>query len=679
MINKWIQQDAIAIDDPVDLLVYQTRLVGSDDSLVIGGGGNTSLKTKEIDWRGDEIEVLRVKGTGANLINITRNQFPGLRLQDLKNLFDKSIMTDEEMVEYLDRSLIELDSGRPSIETLLHAFVPRISILHSHADAILSLTNNNQSRVNLKKVFGNDLGVVAYKRPGFLLSKEVGKAALKNDNLRGVILINHGLVTWGDTPKESYDSHIELVNRAEKFIEDNKSFSITNPYNSKNNKLNRNFVKIIAPVLRGLVSREERFILNFDNNDTILKFVNSDKGKLLSRLGAATPDHLLVTKRNPLWIDILEKHSPKEIYNSINTSINAFTRNYSNWFHRYNHYNVSMKTKEPRVVLIPGVGMWTLGKDAITASTVNKIYNHTISIINNSETIGSYKTLKPKDVYDAEYWPLEMYKLTLAPPEMELSRRIALVTGGASGIGRAIARRLAAAGAHVVVSDMDLPGAQLVANEIVSKHGSMKAVAIEMDVSKPIQVEKAFEELIYAYGGLDILVSNAGIARWGSMTDITQQDWNDSISINTTGHWLVAKEALKIMQPQGLGGSIVIIGTKNITSPGKEFGAYSVSKAAAGQLARVLALENGKYKIRVNTVNPDAVFKDSQLWSSEIREQRAEAHGIPVDEIEEFYVQRNLLKVNVSAEDVAETVLFLASDRSSRTTGAVIPVDGGLQ
>ena len=200
-----------------------------------------------------------------------------------------------------------------------------------------------------------------------------------------------------------------------------------------------------------------------------------------------------------------------------------------------------------------------------------------------------------------------------------------------------------------------------------------------MDVSKPIQVEKAFEELIYAYGGLDILVSNAGIARWGSMTDITQQDWNDSISINTTGHWLVAKEALKIMQPQGLGGSIVIIGTKNITSPGKEFGAYSVSKAAAGQLARVLALENGKYKIRVNTVNPDAVFKDSQLWSSEIREQRAEAHGIPVDEIEEFYVQRNLLKVNVSAEDVAETVLFLASDRSSRTTGAVIPVDGGLQ
>jgi NAD(P)-dependent dehydrogenase (short-subunit alcohol dehydrogenase family) len=293
--------------------------------------------------------------------------------------------------------------------------------------------------------------------------------------------------------------------------------------------------------------------------------------------------------------------------------------------------------------------------------------------------VSEYTSLTARDAFEAEYWPMELYKLSLAPTEKELARRVALVTGGAHGIGRAIALRLASEGAHVVVTDVDEEGAQAVAQELQVAHGDGRAIACLMDVTSEAEVAGAFRQLRLAYGGLDVLVSNAGIAPVGAIDELSLRDWQRALDINTTGHFLVAREAVKLMKEQGTGGSMVFIGTKNVPSPGGGFGAYSASKAAEVQLARVLAIENGEHGIRSNVVNPDAIFEGSALWSPELREQRARAHGISVDGLEDFYRQRNLLKERISAEDVAETVLFLAGDRSAKTTGAMIPVDGGLR
>jgi NAD(P)-dependent dehydrogenase (short-subunit alcohol dehydrogenase family) len=323
--------------------------------------------------------------------------------------------------------------------------------------------------------------------------------------------------------------------------------------------------------------------------------------------------------------------------------------------------------------------MWTTGKDALAAQITGDIYHHTISVIGAAQANSEFTSLTAQDAYDAEYWPLELYKLTLAPPEKELARQVALVTGGASGIGKAIAIGLASAGAHVVVTDIDGEGSLAVADEINRAYGPGRGISFPMNVADQQEVARAFQELRLAYGGLDILVSNAGIAPVGAIDTLTLAQWQRALDINTTGHFLVAAEAVRLMKEQATGGSMVFIGTKNVPAPGAEFGAYSVSKAAEVQLARVLALENGQFGIRVNVVNPDAIFQGSRLWSDDLRQERASAHGVPTDQLEDFYHQRTLLKTQVRAEDVAETVLFLASQRSSRTTGAMIPVDGGVK
>ncbi|MCS6774517.1 MAG: SDR family oxidoreductase, partial [Thermoflexales bacterium] len=332
----------------------------------------------------------------------------------------------------------------------------------------------------------------------------------------------------------------------------------------------------------------------------------------------------------------------------------------------------------PRVILVPGLGMWTSGKDLRAATIAADIYHHTLSIMTAAQALGGYASLNEHDAFHAEYWPLELYKLTLAPPEKELARRVALVTGAGHGIGRAIALRLAAEGAHVVVTDIDEAAACEVAETIVRQYGFGRALALHMDVTDEASVQRAFEQTCLTYGGLDILVSNAGIARAAAIADLTLEDWQRSLAVNATGHFLVSRAAFRLMRAQGIGGSLVFNATKNVTAPGKEFGAYSAAKAAEAQLCRILAIEGGEHGIRANMVNPDAVFS-TNLWSPELRRQRAQAQGIREDEIEDFYAKRNLLRARVTAEDVAEAVFWLASDRSAKTTGAMIPVDGGVR
>ncbi len=681
MQNRWSDDETEGMD-ALDLLVHQSRLMGAEERLVLWGGGNTSIKLEEPDFRGRPTRVLRVKGTGSDMKSIERRHFPSLRMDDLLPLFEREEMSDEEMVSYLALCMMEPDAPRPSIEALLHAFLPHKSVAHSHADAILSLTNNSRATEVLGTVYGRDVGVVGYRRPGFLLSKEVAQVALTNPRARGVVLLNHGLVTWGSTAKDAYDTHIELVGKAEEFAA--KHAAGKPVFGGTRQKWldpdhRRHIAAAVAPTLRGLVGQQRRVLLRFDDSKPVLDLVNSQRGQELSGIGPATPDHLIQTKRLPLWVDASDPEDMPMVLAALQLGVGTYAQQYQEWFEAHREEGTGMLDPYPRVVLMPGVGMWTTGRDMRATRIAADIYHHTIEVIGNAQAVSDYTSLTLRDAYDAEYWPLELYKLTLAPPEKELARRVVLITGGGGGIGRAIARRFAVEGAHVVVTDVDSAAAQRVADELVTAHGAERAMACRMDVTSEQEVSDAFRQVRLAYGGVDIVVSNAGMAAVGMIQELSLDAWQRSLDVNATGHFLVSREAVRLLREQNTGGSIVFVGTKNVLSPGKEFGAYSASKAAEVQLARVLAVENGEYGIRVNVLNPDAIFQDSMLWSSEVRARRAAAHGIAVEELEEFYRQRNLLQTSVSAEDVAEAAFLFAGDRMAKTTGAMLPVDGGLR
>jgi rhamnulose-1-phosphate aldolase/alcohol dehydrogenase len=692
--DRWSDAEAEGLDG-LDLLVYQSRLLGSDSRLVLWGGGNTSLKVWEDDFRGRSTYVLRVKGSGSDLKGVTLRDFPGVRMDDVLPLMERDDMSDEEMVDYLAHTLMDPSSPRPSIETLLHAFVPARSVVHSHADAILALTNNERCDELLAEVFGDELAVVPYRRPGFLLSRQVGIAAREQPGVKGVILLNHGLITWHDDPREAYRLHIEMVDRAARYAASQKSkvqsptsqitqYVVRNTptYHVSDHERQEGAVRL-APILRGLLGGEQRVVLHFDGSEEVRRFVSGQVVPLermgdVLEAGAATPDHILNTKRIPLWIEVDDPGDPLALRQAATDAYGGWVEAYMTYYAGHNH-GEPMLPPVPRVVLVRGVGMFAVGKDHRAATISGDISRHTMQIVEAAERVGSYRSLSLEDAFAAEYWPLELYKLTLAPPEKELARRVVMLTGAAGAIGAGIARRLATEGAHVVCADVDLARAETLAGEISKSNSTNPALAVHMDVTDEASVRDAYAQAILEYGGVDVLVSNAGIAKSAPLDELTLADWERSLAVNATGHFLVAREALKVMKAQGTGGSMVFVATKNVTAPGKDFGAYSASKAAEAQLARVLALEGGLHGIRSNIVNPDAVFAGSGLWSSEVREQRARAQGIDPAEIEEYYRKRNLLQATVTAEDVAQAVLFYASDLSGKTTGSMLPVDGGLR
>jgi NAD(P)-dependent dehydrogenase (short-subunit alcohol dehydrogenase family) len=399
----------------------------------------------------------------------------------------------------------------------------------------------------------------------------------------------------------------------------------------------------------------------------------------VSQVGPATPDHTIYTKRVPCFVDLADAADTATTWTAMESAVERFVHDYTAYVAGRRGAGIEVLDALPRVVLVPGLGMFTAGRDARTAGIVNDIYQHTIAVIGQASAFGRYVSLTARDAFDVEYWPLELYKLTLAPPEKELARRIVLVTGGGSGIGRAVAQRLAAEGAHVAITDLDADSARRVADEVTKAVGGGRALGLGMDVTSEASVREAFEATVLAWGGLDILVSNAGIAHSAPVDRMALADWERSFAVNSTGHFLVAREAMRVLIRQGIGGSLVFVATKNVMSPGKDFAAYSAAKAAEAQLAKVLALEGAPHGIRSNIVNPDAVFQDSKLWSEEIRRERAAAQGIAVDQLEDFYRKRNLLGARILPDDVAQAVLFLASDRAAKTTGCTLTVDGGVK
>ena len=678
MNSRW-DEAAVGSLDSLGLLVHASRLIGAETSLVVWGGGNTSIKLSERDYRGREVRVLRVKGSGSDLKSIEKKHFPGVRMDDVLALLDRKDMGDQEMVDYLAHALQEPASPRPSIETLLHGFLPPDAVIHTHADAIVSLTNNDRAADVLREVYGADVVALRYRRPGFLISREVALTFGRHPKAKALLLEKHGTICWGATVKEAYLSTVDLISRAEEAIEHRakgrvRFGGVAVPAASPEER--RQVALAVAPALRGLVGRDRRVVMAFDDAPDVLEFASSKEAAALSTIGPATPDHTIYTKRLPCFVPVESPRDPGAVSAAIKVAVERFVVDYTAYV---NAGGAALTDAFPRVITVAGLGVFTTGKDRRTAGIVSDIYHHTISVLGAATSFGRYVSLSAKDAFDVEYWPLELYKLAQAPPEKELARRIVLVTGGASGIGRAAALRLAAEGAHVVVSDLDAAGARKVADEVVAAVGAGRAIGLGMDVASEASVRAAFEEAVLAYGGLDIVVSNAGIAHSSPVDQMTLADWERSFAVNSTGHFLVAREGMRVLKAQGLGGAFVFVATKNVMSPGKDFAAYSAAKAAEAQLAKVLALEGGPHGIRSNIVNPDAVFRDSKLWSEEVRRERARAQGITVDQLEDFYRKRNILAAPILPEDVAEAVLFLASDRSAKTTGCTITVDGGVK
>ncbi len=681
MRNRWSKSEAKVLN-ALDLLVYTTRLIGEESNLVLWGGGNSSVKLEGTDHVGSKLPVLWIKGSGADMKTMTRKDFTPLRLNDLLKLGQREKMTDEDMVAYQRCCMLNPTSSKPSIETLLHAFLPATYIYHTHADAICTLTDTPRGNAIISEVFQGAVSTVPYVRPGFELAKRVRNVYTRAPSVDGIILEKHGLVTWGDSSQDAYKKTIALVSKAEQWILSARSKKTSNtkkPVKPKYLENPKQLTAKIAPILRGALSQYQRTLLLLNDSPAVLAFVNDPQVKKISQCGPFTPDHILYTKAKPLCLSLGNLSIESQISKRIHSQLEEYRKNYITYFKKYSPSGVTMMDSNPRIILIPGIGMFTSGKDFRACMVTNQLYEHTIQVIQDSTVLGKYAPLSLKHLCDFEYWPMENFKLTLLPKERELSRRIALVTGAGGEIGAAIATKLVQEGASVILTDIKYEKIKMLSAALNAQSKQQCSYPIAMDVSKEASVQEGFRKAVLAFGGLDVVISNAGIARSSAIAKLSMADWSDSISVNATGHFLVCREAMRVFEKQGIGGNFVVVSTKNVLAPGKEFGAYSASKAAQAQLAKVLALEGADIGVRVNMVNPDGVFGGSGLWSKNIRHSRAKSYGISDEELEEYCISRNLLKVKITAEDVSEAVFFLASDRSSKTSGAMIPVDGGMK
>ncbi|WOD64663.1 bifunctional aldolase/short-chain dehydrogenase [Niallia taxi] len=680
--SLWQEEQAAKLAQGLDELVYRSNLIGTDRAVCNWGGGNTSMKTTVKDFRGRDVEVMWVKGSGSDLATMKAHNFTGLNLDDIRPLLEKAEMPDEEMVEYLSHCMIDSKHPRASIETLLHAFLPFKHVDHTHPDAIISLCCADNGKQIAEEIYGNRFVWVPYIRPGFTLSKMIAEGVKNNPNAELVLMEKHGLVVWGDTAKESYEKTIAIINEAESYInrkiETNQVFGSAK-YEALSNADAEEILAVIMPVIRGAVSEEKKMLLTYDRGEDVLEFVNSHDAKSLSQVGAACPDHLVHTKMVPLYVEW--DPSTKDIAllkEEVKKGIAAFKQAYIAYFDRNKNEGDQIFETAPRVILIPGIGMINTGKNVAMSKVSGALYHRAIAVMKGATALGEFVSLNENESFNVEYWPLELYKLSLAPKEAEFSRKVAFVTGGAGGIGSETCRLLASEGAHVVLADLNLEGAEKIAAEINELYGEERALAVKMDVTSEQAVQEAYKKTALTFGGVDIIVNNAGLATSSPFDETTLQEWNLNMNVLGTGYFLVAREAFKQMKEQALGGSMVFIGSKNSVYAGKNAAAYSAVKAMETHLARCIAAEGGEFGIRVNSVLPDAVLQGSAIWGSRWREERAAAYGIEPDQLEDHYRKRTTLLVNIYPKDIAEAISYFASSKAEKTTGCMITVDGGV-
>ncbi|HKV57134.1 MAG TPA: bifunctional aldolase/short-chain dehydrogenase [Ktedonobacteraceae bacterium] len=687
----------IATPTMLEQLVARSRKLGADRSVCNWGGGNTSAKSDEVDFRGRPARILWVKGSGSDLATVTEASFTGLYLEDVLPLLERERMSDSDMVDYLAHCFYEPGRPRPSIETLLHGFLPFTHIDHTHADATNYFACAADGERLARDCFGDRLIWIPYRRPGFGLAREVALAVRARPEATLVILAKHGLITWGDIDEDCYSSTLSAVAQAREYVEARIARSGRAVFGGTritalSTEKRHNIAAEIAPILRGLVSGEKRQVLHYEDSEDIVSFASSQDAPRLTEIGAACPDHLVHTKPWPLLVDWTPGQEVAALVESLHSGVAAYVEKYRRYLEENARQNLdpdatapifraadAVSDPHPRVILIPGVGMFTTGKDAMMADVSAQLYHRAIAVMRGAEACGGFISLSDAESYAVEYWPLEQYKLKLAPPEREFARHVALVTGAAGGIGSATCRRLAQDGSHILAADIDLAGAEQVAASLNQQFGFGRALAVKMDVTNEASVRAAFEQAALAFGGIDIIVNNAGLASSAPITETSLAEWDKNWHVLATGYFLVAREGFRLFQAQGRGGNLVFVASKNALVAGKNAAAYSTAKAAEAHLARCLAEEGGQFAIRVNTVNPDAVLAGSRIWDSAWRQERAATYGVAPDQLEEVYRKRTTLGVNILPEDIAEAVAFFASPvRSIKSTGNILNVDGGV-
>ncbi len=672
--NLWDKAKADAMDE-ADRLVYRSNLLGSDKRVTNYGGGNTSSKTFEKDiLTGQSVEVLWVKGSGGDNATIKRDGFSTLymeKLRALKKLY-RGVEFEDEMVDYLPHCTFNLNPRAASIDTPLHAFVPKPFVDHMHPDAIIAIAASKNSKVLTKEIFGDSIGWLPWKKPGFELGLWLQKFCLENPNAVGAILESHGLFTWADTPEECYKTTLDTINKAAVWFEENSKGKAIfgGPISASLTTEERRAVAAsVMPKIRGMISKDHHMLGHFDDQPAVLEFVNSKDLLPMAAQGTSCPDHFLRTKICPLVIEDETK---------LPEAIAAYRKNYEAYYTACKYPNSpAMRDANPVVFLMPKVGMFTFAKDKATARISAEFYVNAINVMRGASTVSTYMGLPAQEAFDIEYWLLEEAKLQRMPKPKSLAGKIALVTGGAGGIGKATAARLMREGACVVIADIDEAALQNATTELATAFGKDFVSAVTMNVTSEDHVVKGFARASLAFGGLDILVSNAGLASSAPIQDTTLALWNKNMDILSTGYFLVSREAFKLFLAQDVGGNIVFVASKNGLAASPNASAYCTAKAAEIHLARCLALEGAEKQIRVNVVNPDAVLRGSKIWQGEWLEQRASTYQTDKNGLEEMYRQRSMLKRSVFPEDIAEAIYFFASEASAKSTGNIINVDAG--
>lgn len=602
-----------------------------------------------------------------------------------KYLQTKSLYTgiemEDKMVAYNAHCTFNLNSRAASIDTPLHAFIPYRHVDHMHPDAVIAIAAAKNSEKITQEIYDGDIGWVPWQRPGFDLGLKLEKLSTQNKGLKGIILAGHGVFTWGNTARECYDNTLDIIQKAADYIQQKQK---ENPFGgslikSMDSDKKENLLRVLLPILRGKLSKKNFKIGHVNESETVMEFVNSKEAKKLAEIGTCCPDHFLRTKISPLYIDFNPAiETEEEIIKGLDKNLENFCKDYNAYYDRCKHNDSpAIRDPYPVLILIPGVGMLGFAKDKSTARISTEFFINTINVMRGAGALSEYEGLPEQEAFNIEYWALEEAKLQRLPKPKSLAGKIAVVTGGAGGIGKATARKFLQEGACVVLADIDSSSLEKAEAELSSDFNKDLVYTVNMNVTKEPDVINALTEVIRNFSGLDILVSNAGIASASPIEETTLEIWNKNMDILSKGYFLVSREAFRIMGPQDIGGSLVFVASKNALAASPNTSAYSSAKASELHLARCLALEGAPRGIRVNVVNPDAVLRGSKIWTGNWKKERADAYHLKEDELEEHYRKRSLLKRNVFPEDIAEGIYFFASNLSAKSTGNILNVDAG--
>lgn len=680
VINNW--KESFNKQSKLNQLIIRSNLLGSDLKVTNFGGGNTSSKISLKDPITKKMEnVLFVKGSGGDLGSIKEDGFASLYLDkfnSLKNIY-RGFNHEDEMVGYYPMCTFNNNPRAASIDTPLHAYVPFPEVDHTHPDSIIALATMNNGREVINKVYQGKVGWLNWQRPGFDLGLKMENLIEKNKDIMGIVLGHHGLFTWGDTSKECYSNSIQLIKRAQTYLNNSiKKYSFGKPIYKK--KTQPDFEEKLIATIRGLLSKENSKILHLDKSDITLEFVNSQNLKKVASVGTSCPDHFLRTKRLPMVLPSLSELIKNE--NKINKIIEENLTKYKNAYAKYYMRNKSkgspnLRDPYPVIILIPEYGMMSFAKNKSTARVSSEFFCNAMNVMKGAEGISKYTGLTEKEAFRIEYWDLEEAKLKRMPPEKELAGKVALITGAAGGIGSATANKFLSEGCCVVLTDIDTSALEAKKEEFIKKFGKDVVHSIAMDVTSEKEVKKAVSSSINTFGGIDILVANAGFSSAALFENTSSKLWDKNMDILSKGSFLISREVYQKMIEQNNGGSIIFIASKNSLNASKGASAYSVAKSSLLHLSRSIALEGANYKIRSNVINPDAVIQGSKIWQGEWKKQRAASNKISINNVEDFYKNRSLLKVSILPQDIAEGIYFFASSKSQKSTGNIINIDGG--